>query len=97
VSRCYYAAYSAAAAELEGHATYPHGLQNPPHETLPELIRNHVTRLRVRDRQRVATMVARLFEYRVDADYRPGRTVDEKTAVGSLTLSVDAMRMLGAL
>lgn len=97
VSRSYYAAYSIVAGELEGKATYPHGMQNPPHVALPELIRSHVTSLGMNDRRRVGSIVSRLFEYRVDADYRPRRTVDEETAVGSLGLAADVLRMFGAL
>ena len=96
-SRSYYAAYSVIAGELEGKASYPHGLQNPPHESVPKLVMNRLTSLRMRERRRVSSTMVRLFLYRVDADYRPRRTVDRATAASAAVLVTDLFKITGIL
>lgn len=97
VSRSYYAAYSAVAGELDGKATFPHGMKNPPHESLPALVRTHVTMLTPRDRRRLGAILVRLYANRLDADYRPRHTVDEATTLFSLIDATDALKLLGVL
>ncbi len=92
VSRVYYAAYQAAASvciEHEDTLLFPVGWNNPSHEQLPDLVQNNGDfDLSAR---RTATRILRLLRnFREDADYRPGRTVDAATvrtallAVGTL-------------
>ncbi len=81
VSRIYYAAYQAATAICLKHgdaAQFPAGWNNPSHEQLPDLIQNNGD-LNLSAR-RTATRILRLLRnFREDADYRPGRTVDSAT------------------
>ena len=97
VSRSYYAAYSAVAGALEGRAKHPHGLKNPPHEDVPSLVRNYLTMLTVAQRRRIASTMVRLYASRLDADYRPRRTVDRATAASATIGAADVMRILGVL
>ena len=81
VSRIYYAAYQAAASVCIEHgdiAQFPAGWNNPSHEQLPDLVQNNGDYdLSAR---RTATRILRLLRnFREDADYRPGRTVDAAT------------------
>jgi len=81
VSRIYYAAYQVATAACIAHgdaAQFPVGWNNPSHEQLPDLTQNNGDfNLSAR---RTATRILRLLRnFREDADYRPGRTVDSVT------------------
>ena len=81
VSRIYYAAYQAATTVCLAHGDmtqFPAGWNNPSHEQLPDLIQNNGD-LNLSAR-RTATRILRLLRnFREDADYRPGRTVDSTT------------------
>ncbi len=81
VSRIYYAAYQASASVCIKHgdaAQFPVGWNNPSHEQLPDLVQNNGD-LDLSTR-RTATRILRLLRnFREDADYRPGRTVDAAT------------------
>jgi hypothetical protein len=72
-------------------------MKNPPHESLPALVRTHMIALSVRNRRRLSAMLVRLYANRVDADYRPRRTVNETTALFSLIDATDALKLLGVL
>jgi uncharacterized protein (UPF0332 family) len=97
VSRSYYAAYSGIADRLKGKATYPHGMHNPPHGTLPTLVMNHLTFLSMVKRRRISSAIVRMFESRVSADYRPHRTVNRDTAAWAAIEAAEILRILGVL
>ena len=81
VSRLYYAAYQAAASVsiTHGDATrFPNGWNNPSHEQLPDLVQNNGN-LSLPARRTAARILRLLRNFREDADYRPGRTVDAAT------------------
>lgn len=81
VSRSYYAAYQAAASVSIEHGDvghFPNGWNNPSHEQLPDLIQNNGDF--GQPARRTAARILRLLRnFREDADYRPGRTVDALT------------------
>jgi len=97
VSRSYYAAYSAVTGALEGRANYPRGMKNPPHDDVPNLVRNNLTTLSIVQRRRIGTIMVRLYASRLDADYRPKRTLDRSTAASATIGAADVMRILGVL
>lgn len=81
VSRIYYAAYQAATSVCLAHgdaAHFPNGWNNPSHEQLPDLVQNN-GRFPVTARRTAARILRLLRNFREDADYRPGRTVDLAT------------------
>lgn len=95
VSRSYYAAYCSVAGELEGKAHYPHGIKNPPHESLPDLVMTYLTTMSFAKRRQLASTLVRLFRDRVDADYRPMRIVDRSTAALATVAAYGLLRSLG--
>ena len=78
VSRIYYAAYQAAASVCITHGDavrFPVGWNNPSHEQLPDLVQNNGS-FDISARRTAARILRLLRNFREDADYRPGRTVD---------------------
>ncbi len=82
-SRAYYAAYAAATARLPSHIQFGRGWGNPEHAKLPEYV-SQIVGLSANARREVKRGLRRLRHRREDADYRPGRTVDFRTARDSL-------------
>jgi len=81
VSRIYYAAYQAAASVSIAHgdtAQFPPGWNNPSHQQLPDLVQNNGD-FTPSARRTAARILRLLRNFREDADYRPGRTVDAAT------------------
>ncbi len=81
VSRIYYAAYQAAASVCIAHgdaANFPNGWNNPSHEQLPDLVKNNGD-FTPAARRTAARILRLLRNFREDADYRPGKTVDPTT------------------
>lgn len=81
VSRIYYAAYQAAASVCIAHGDavrFPNGWNNPSHEQLPDLVQNNGS-INPSARRTAARILRLLRNFREDADYRPGRTVDAAT------------------
>jgi len=97
VSRIYYAAYQAATAVCLAHGDadrFPSGRNNPSHEQLPDLVRNNGD-LPLSARQEVSRILRTLQRSRVDADYRPGQTVDASTVAGALLAVAKLFKILG--
>ncbi len=81
VSRIYYAAYQAATSVCIAHgdlSRFPPGWNNPSHEQLPDLVQTNGD-LTLSARRTSARVLRLLRNFREDADYRPGRTVDAVT------------------
>lgn len=81
ISRIYYAAYQAAASVCIAHGDavrFPNGWNNPSHEQLPDLVQNNGD-FSPSARRMAARILRLLRNFREDADYRPGRTVDAAT------------------
>jgi hypothetical protein len=94
VSRSYYAVFAALTASLERDATFPAGRDAPAHATLPLLIRNYLSQVRVVQRRRLMSDVRELYENRVTADYRIARTVNRNVALRSVLLAERSLEML---
>ena len=86
VSRIYYAAYQAAASVSTAHGDapqFPPGWNNPSHQQLPDLLQNNGD-FTPSARRTAARILRLLRNFREDADYRPGRTVDAVTVKTAL-------------
>jgi hypothetical protein len=96
IGRCYYAAYCAVAARLadKGITTFTRGAEiwhNPPHERIPNYVRND---LGLASGQSAAISVELLRLIRVDADYKPGCTIDVVLASDTLREAGFALSLL---
>ena len=81
ISRIYYAAYQAATSVSIAHndlSQFPSGWNNPSHQQLPDLLQNNGD-FSPSARRTAARILRLLRNFREDADYRPGRTVDATT------------------
>lgn len=80
ISRAYYAAYCAATHEIvKKPTTFAHGWNNPPHEKVPAYIQSNLA-MRQAAKDTVNELITILRLFRVDADYRPSETVNERIA-----------------
>lgn len=71
VNRAYYAAFSATTAALRKRVSqFPHGFEHPPHTQLGRFVKKHLTTMTKADRDEIRLALARLYEARIDADYR---------------------------
>lgn len=98
VSRAYYALYSAATAWLIDAGEAPPVRGNWPHRELPTVV-TLVLRRRKTSENRRRDIVRNLrvcYSMRLDADYQPGRTVDDSVAGEAVRSALSAMRLLGA-
>jgi uncharacterized protein (UPF0332 family) len=96
ISRTYYAAYQAAASACIAHGDaprFPVGWNNPSHEQLPDLVQNNGD-LDLSARRTAARILRLLRNFREDADYRPGRTVDSVTVRTALLAVVTLFEVL---
>lgn len=83
-SRAYYAAFSAISFALRAYAPFPRGRETPPHHMVPTLIETHLTSLLTAARlQRVKAALRRLYNDRINADYRSALTIDAGSALRS--------------
>jgi uncharacterized protein (UPF0332 family) len=98
-NRSYYSVYQAATAVCVAHGDanqFPHGWNNPSHDQLPDLIQNNGD-LPITTRRRIGTLLTALRATREDADYRPGRTVDEEASLLALQYAKQALKLLGVI
>lgn len=96
VSRAYYAANQAATCVCIAHgdaSQFPQGWNNPSHEQLPDLMLNNGD-LTLSTRRTVRRILRELRVLREDSDYRPGRTVDERTVLTALTMATSLFERL---
>lgn len=95
VNRAYYAAYQGLTSlSVQRGDPFGRGWNNPPHEQLPELIRNNGD-LTVEVRRMINTQLNFLRNAREDADYRPGITVDRQVAARSLRSAAGILHLAG--
>lgn len=87
VSRAYYAVYHEITHQLVEQGQTNFGLfhngrvrQNPSHERIAGLARNNLRSLNPLQKQELGRLVSRLRNRREEADYRPGMTIDLRTA-----------------
>ena len=97
ISRSYYAAYCAAASMVcAPGTTFANGWQNPPHAEVPRLIGN-VGTISLQERSKAKRSLRILLEARIDADYRPGRTIIKADAHAALREAATVLQVLGVL
>jgi len=95
-SRAYYAAFAAIAYTLEQQGTqFPMGRFGPSHQNVPELVRSNLKGLTRSRRQKILAAIKTLYASRLDADYKPPRTVDREVALRSLTAASLVASLLG--
>ena len=96
VSRAYDATYCAVVwrALLRGPITFATGYQNPSHEAIPGLIRNKcLPPGPAADNMVDACTLLRYF--RIDADYKPHRSIDARAALDTLREAKAVLAALG--
>src|SRR5436190_24364733 len=71
VSRAYYSVYAAVTGRLVATGALPaNDAENPSHKALPELIESNLPKLRTWQRRDLKSSTRRLYQLRLDADYR---------------------------
>jgi hypothetical protein len=94
-SRAYYAVYSEVThALLAAHMTMPAGRGNPRHRSLPVLVGNNLHLLSLPKRWQLASLISKLYLFRIIADYQPAMTLDETDARICLGLMTQAFILL---
>lgn len=98
VSRAYYATYCAVVwkALLRGPITFATGYQNPSHEAIPGLIRNRCLPPGPTAENVIASCTL-LRYFRIDADYKPHRSVDARLALDTLREAKVVLTALGLM
>src|SRR5258707_5412501 len=95
ISRAYYAAYCAVAAELTARGlSFARGWNNPSHDQMPRMVAYNLS-LATEIRRGVNRRIRVLRGLREDADYRPGAAIDRADARVSLQQAAWVMRALG--
>ncbi|NOT01522.1 MAG: HEPN domain-containing protein [Phycisphaerales bacterium] len=96
-SRCYYAIFSAVTHRLcEKRAAFGGGFETPRHQELRGLLKKClVGELNPRAIGEIVSAVHRVYMSRIDADYRVGAFVDERTARNALRDGHGICRVLG--
>ncbi|NJL31042.1 MAG: HEPN domain-containing protein [Phycisphaerales bacterium] len=71
VSRAYYAAFSAITCELRKYTLeFENGNEHPPHRQIGRFIKKYFVGLSRAERDDLRDVLARLYQARIDADYR---------------------------
>ena len=89
VSRSYYAAFHIITHALEGKVGTDTGQETPNHKGLSKLIKQQLTQFSGQQQRDIVTIIRRLYDARIDADYRR-RTTDKLSAQNA---SRDAARL----
>jgi uncharacterized protein (UPF0332 family) len=95
VSRSYYAAFSAVNQRLLPHEAPQVRHETHMHRELPGLIERHLFPRDQKRRRVLRATIVRLYNARLDADYKRSRTVDRAIALGSLRDAKAVFEMLG--
>lgn len=95
-SRAYFAASSAVSFALRAQAPFDGNHEPPAHRMVTTLIDRHlaarVSALRLRE---IKSMFRRLYNERINADYRSGLTIDKRAALQSRRDAHCVCRVLG--
>lgn len=95
VSRAYYAAFSAAALELEAvRTTFPRDWDGPAHASVPKLIERRLTHLPASRRHDAKRSMRLLYNARLGADYMPWQHFERKDASEALKHATLVFRRL---
>lgn len=96
VSRAYYSAYAMVTHRLVSSGAVPkRDTQNPSHRALPMMVEGNLAGLSDWHRRDLKSATRRLYEARLDADYRPGVVVDRAVAVRSLSELAITVGLIG--
>jgi uncharacterized protein (UPF0332 family) len=96
VSRSYFAAYAAVSWVLARQGVNFEGDQvGPSHRNVQPLIVNNVAGLGKKKKAKMKAALNRLYENRLDADYRPAWHVGKDTAMDSVSLASFVLGSLG--
>jgi uncharacterized protein (UPF0332 family) len=95
-SRAYYALYDEVTHALfRAGVTMPVNQANPKHGTLPLVVGNNLHLLSVSERWKLSGLIARLYQFRIIADYLPIVTLesdDARIAMGLLAQGFICLR-----
>lgn len=95
VSRSYYSLYSEITSNLEKNkVVFKKGRANPTHSSLSKLVMKNLGGMNETDKRVIKSIVNRLYNLRVFADYFPGLTTDEETARRALGDLHTAIRIM---
>jgi uncharacterized protein (UPF0332 family) len=98
ISQAYYAAFSAVTFEVRKRVSdFPGGYEHPPHNQVGRYLRKHLVDYSHADRVDLRDAMMRLYEARVDADYRKDAVFSDRDVS---TVVIDAryvMESLGVL
>ena len=95
VSRAYYAAFSVLNQRLLPREVPARGYETHAHRAIPDLIEEYLYAGDIRRRRSLRTTIRRLYNARLEADYRLARTVDEREALDALRDAKAIFEMLG--
>ena len=96
VSRAYYAAFAAVVSMLdEKGVKFTKGRYGPSHQKVPQMIKKHMPGLAIHRRAKLLAAMNLLYKLRLDADYKPPRTVDLGSARQSLISATLVLGLLG--
>lgn len=95
VSRAYYAVFSVLNERLLPQEAPPQSYETHAHRRLPDLIEDHLLAQNPRGRRSLRTTVRRLYNARLDADYRLSRTVDDAIALSAFRDAKAVFQLLG--
>lgn len=96
VSRSYYAAYAGVTHLLASQVTFPAGRNNPTHESVLGHIMNSLPGLALDQRRALRKDYSVLLKARVDADYKPGLSCDDRGALEARLRSDSILKGIGA-
>lgn len=95
VSRAYCAVYAAVTGRLiAAGAVQETDADNPSHKALPELVESNLAGLRTWQRRDLKSSVRRLYQLRIDADYRARARVEDVEAAQGLIEMAFALRII---
>lgn len=95
VSRAYYAVYAAITGRLVQVGVVPAtDADNPSHKALPELVESNLPALRSWQRRDLKSSTRRLYQLRLDADYRARTRVDQGEPVEGLAEMGYSLRLV---
>ena len=95
VSRAYYAVFSVLNQRLLPYDVPAQGYETHAHRAIPDLIEEHLYAKDARRRRSLRTTIRRLYNARLEADYRLARTIDQTGALNALRDAKAIFEMLG--
>jgi uncharacterized protein (UPF0332 family) len=98
MSRAYYAAFSAITFVLRDHRPFRFGRETPPHREATSLVQRHLaTTFSPVKLRELKAMIRRLYDERLNSDYKSGVTIDKRSALRSLQDAYAVCRVLGVV